>query len=130
MYKTVATAARVLTICLAATLTANAAEAADSVQTQASDARLQYLVRFQDLDLSNIDGVSLLYRRLHSAAEVVCAPLERADFKGTTAHEACVNKAIGDAVVTVDHPLLTQYHQLRSKGDRAGIALLAKAQVQ
>lgn len=38
-----------------------------------------------------------------------------------------MNKAVNDAVARVDAPLLTQYNQLRSKGDKAGLVQLAKA---
>ena len=34
---------------------------------------------------------------------------------------------IADAVVKVNRPLLSQYHQLRTKGDKAGLVQLAKA---
>ena len=43
-------------------------------------------------------------------------------------YRACVDKAIADAVAIVNRPLLSQYHQLRTKGDKAGLVQLAKAQ--
>jgi len=38
-----------------------------------------------------------------------------------------VHKAVNDAVASVDAPLLSQYYQLRNKGDKAGLVQLAKA---
>jgi hypothetical protein len=38
---------------------------------------------------------------------------------------ACVTKAINDAVAHVNSPVLTQYNQLRSKGEKAGLVQLA-----
>jgi hypothetical protein len=40
--------------------------------------------------------------------------------------EACVNKAVNDAVTQIDAPLLKQYSQLRSNGDKAGLVQLAE----
>jgi hypothetical protein len=38
-----------------------------------------------------------------------------------------MDKAVADAVEHVNRPLLSQYHQLRIKGDKAGLVRLAKA---
>jgi hypothetical protein len=38
-----------------------------------------------------------------------------------------VNKAVEDAVAQVNLPLLSQYHQLRSRGDGSGLVQLANA---
>lgn len=124
----IATAARALTICIAATLAFSAASA--SAGSPGSDesvtgASHKYVVRFPDLDLSRIEGVTNLYLRLRYAASVVCKSFESEWFPAE--HQACVDKAIANAVATVNRPLLSQYHQLRTKGDRAGLVQLAKA---
>ena len=129
MYKSIAVTARVMTMCLAATLGVNATNAcADGLVANPTDSPLQYLVRFPDLDLSKIAGVTTLYSRLHAAALRVCEPWEGSQLSLVAQHKACMDKAINDAVATVDRPLLTQYHQHRSRSDRAGLAQLAKAQ--
>jgi UrcA family protein len=92
-----------------------AAEAASEVS---------YPVRYSDLDLSTTQGSKVLYLRIRYAAETLC---ESTATWGKKAGEACVHKAINDAVARVDAPLLTQYAQLRSKGDRAGLVQVAKA---
>ena len=130
MYTKIATVARGVTACLALTLGGGIAEAHDGYivrQQGGGDGRLQYVVRYPDLNLSSIEGVSALYGRLRRAAELVC-PLERDELSQRMQQQTCTNKAIGDAVSSVDSSLLTRYHQLRTKGDRAGLALLTKNQ--
>jgi UrcA family protein len=83
-----------------------------------------YPVRFSDLDVSTIKGAKTLYLRIRYAAETLC---ESAATWGKKEGETCVSKAINDAVARVDAPLLTQYHELRSKGDKARLLQLAKA---
>lgn len=122
------TATRAIAICIAATLGFNAAVAcAGTVSNDESvtGPSHKYVVRFPDLDLSRIEGVTNLYLRLRYAASVVCEPLEFPWFPEE--HRACVDKAIAKAVATINRPLLSQYHQLRVKGDRAGLVQLARA---
>ena len=69
-------------------------------------------------------GAKTLYLRIRHAAETVC---ESAATWGKQDGDACVRKAINDAVARVDVPLLTQYYELRSKGDKAALLQLAKA---
>ena len=83
-----------------------------------------YPVGFSDLDVSAMKGAKTLYLRIRHAAERVC---ESAATWGKKEGESCVQTAIDDAVARVDVPLLTQYHQLRSKGDKAGLVQLARA---
>src|ERR1700675_2762460 len=83
-----------------------------------------YPVRYSDLDVSTMKGATTLYLRIRYAAETLC---ESAATWGKKEGEACVHKAVNDAVARVDAPLLTQYSQLRSKGDKAGLVQLAKA---
>jgi UrcA family protein len=130
MNKTIAAAARALTICVAATLGFNAANAStDGVSTNQSmtHATLTYVVRFSDLDVSKFEGAKKLYARLRHAATVVCKPLEIASLWRSDQYETCMNKAIADAVASVNRPLLSQYHQLRTKSDKGRIVELAKA---
>jgi UrcA family protein len=128
MNTTIANTARALTICIAATLGFSAADASAgtlSNDTSVTDAARKEVVRFPDLDLSRIEGVAKLYGRVAHAARDVCDPLQ------TQWHPAeyrtCVDKAIADAVATVNRPLLTQFHQWRTKGDKAALVQLAQA---
>jgi UrcA family protein len=85
---------------------------------------VSYAVRYSDLDVSKMQGARVLYLRIRHAAETLC---ESAATWGQKEGEACVNKAVNDAVARVDSPLLTQYNQLRSKGAKSGSVQLAKA---
>jgi UrcA family protein len=122
-------AARALMICIAATLGFNPADASAgtlSNDTSVTGAVRKEVVRFPDLDLSRIEGVAKLYGRIAHAARDVCDPFETQWHP--TEYRICVDKAIADAVAIVNRPLLSEYHQLRTKGDRAGLVQLAKAQ--
>jgi UrcA family protein len=87
-------------------------------------ARVTYPVGYSDLDISTTKGAKTLYLRIRYAAETLC---EGAATWGKKEGEACVHKSVNDAVGRVNAPLLTQYSQLRSKGDKAGLVQLAKS---
>lgn len=127
MNKTIATAVRGLTISVAATLGFNAANASPQGDSNDSKTRLTYVVRFADLDVSKFEGAKSLYVRLRHAAQVVCKPLEGASAWGSDQYEICMNKAIADAVASVNRPLLSQYHQSRAQHDKGRNVELAKA---
>jgi UrcA family protein len=84
---------------------------------------VSYPVSYSDLDMSKMSGAKILYMRIRFAAETLC---KSAATWGKKEGEACVRKAIDDAVAGVNAPLLTQYSQLRSKGDKAGPVQVAK----
>jgi UrcA family protein len=92
--------------------------------TSSTNWSVTYPVRYSDLDVSKLTGAKTLYLRIRYAAETLC---ESAATWGKKEGAACVRKAVDDAVARVDAPLLTQYSQLRSKGDKAGLVQLAKA---
>jgi len=83
-----------------------------------------YPVGYGDLDVATARGTKTLYLRIRYAAETLC---ESAATWGKKEGEACVNKAVNDAVARVNAPLLTRYTQLRGKHDKAGFVQLAKA---
>jgi UrcA family protein len=114
--------------CIAIDATA-LAQQASATETQANSAlttngSVMYPVRFPDLDMSKMKDAKTLYLRIRYAAEVVC---ENAATWGRKEGQACVNRAVDDAVSRLNRPLLTQYHQLRTKGDKTGLVQLAKA---
>ena len=92
-----------------------------------SDGVSKYIVRFPDLDLSTIDGAAVLYGRLRHAAAIVCDSLESRDLQLFGLYRACVDHAIAGAVASVGSPMLSQYHESRTKGDKIGVAQFAKA---
>jgi UrcA family protein len=101
-----------------------AAEAPAASSQSVTRWSVSYPVGYSDLDVSKMKGAETLYLRIRYAAETLC---ESAATWGKKEGEACVQKAINDAVARVDAPLLTQYSQLRTKGDKAGLLQLAKA---
>lgn len=111
--------------CTAVGGTALAAEpttAAAAVEHSTANWSMAYPVRYSDLDVSTMPGAKTLYLRIRFAAETLC---ESAATWGKKEGQACVDKAIDAAVAHVNLPLLSQYHQLRSKGDKAGLVQLA-----
>jgi UrcA family protein len=89
-----------------------------------SPSSVTYPLRFSDLDVSKMKGAKTLYLRIRYAAGVVC---ESAATWGKKQGDACVQKAVNDAVTRVNAPVLTQYSQRRSKTDRARPVQLANA---
>ena len=113
--------------CTAVGATALAAEpttAAAPAEHSTANWSVTYPVRYSDLDVSTMQGAKTLYLRIRFAAETLC---ESAATWGQKEGQACVNKAVDDAVAQVNLPLLSQYHQLRNKGDKAGLVQLANA---
>jgi UrcA family protein len=100
------------------------ANAQEPTTTSTTNWAVSYPVGYSDLDLSTMKGAATLYLRLRYAAETLC---ESAATWGKNEGEACVNKAVNDAVARINAPVVTQYSQLRSKGDKAGLLQLAKA---
>jgi UrcA family protein len=90
----------------------------------ARSATVSYPVRYSDLDVSKMKDAKTLYLRIRYAAETLC---ESAASWGKKEGQACVNRAVNDAVARVNAPLLTQYNQQRSKGEKAGLEQFAKA---
>jgi UrcA family protein len=80
-----------------------------------------YPVQYSDLDVSTEKGAKTLYLRIRYSAETLC---ESAATWGKKQGDACVQKAVNDAVARANVPQLTQYSQ-RSKGDKAGPVQLA-----
>jgi UrcA family protein len=70
------------------------------------------VVRFQDLNLTSVQGVRVLYGRIRNAASDVCEPLETTGSRiPSAAWRRCLAQAIAGAVRSIDSPLLTAYHQ-------------------
>ena len=85
---------------------------------------VSYPVRYSDLDVSKMPGAKTLYLRIRYAAETLC---ESAATWGKKEGEACVNKAVNEAVARANVPLLSQYSQQRSKGEKTGLVQFAKS---
>jgi len=73
----------------------------------------QTTVKFADLNVSNPAGAAALYARIQRAARQVCRPLEEREFRSAV-HDACVHKAIADAVSKVGQPALFDAYNLHN----------------
>jgi UrcA family protein len=83
-----------------------AADAA-SKETQRSE-----MVRYADLDLNSTAGATTRYHRpRHAAADVCTEPTGGAEFAALPLFKHCVNRALSEAVATVDQPVVTAYAQ-------------------
>jgi UrcA family protein len=65
-------------------------------------------VSYQDLNLNTQAGVQVLYKRIHGAANQVCGNFDARDLQVGRAHKACVDRAVADAVATVNNQMLTK----------------------
>lgn len=90
------------TVCAVSSGLATVCAAADSSDLP------RVTVKFADLNLSNPEGATTLYRRIHAAAREVCKSYDigRGNFTLPGSANPCVRKAIADAVTQVGHPAL------------------------
>jgi UrcA family protein len=66
----------------------------------------QVIVKYADLTVSSPQGAATLYSRIWGAALSVCRPLDDGSLAGKQQRDACVHKAVTDAVAKVDQPSL------------------------
>jgi UrcA family protein len=93
-------------------------------QEPTAASKVTYPVGYSDLDVSTMKGAKTLYLRIRFAAETLC---QNAATWGRKEGEACVRKSMDDAVARANVSLLSQYYELRRKGDKTGLVQLAKA---
>ncbi len=111
MIKTMATAARAMTICIVATLGFNAADAfAGSPSNDPST--VSVTVKSADLNISNPSGALVLYNRIRAAAESGCSYYW---FERDADQVRCVHDAIANAVTKVNRPALFAVYNANNK---------------
>lgn len=113
---------RTFVVATALALSAQAVHAADNISV--SHTQLSRTVSYADLDLNRSEGISVLYKRLNSAAKNVCAPLEGRLLSQKQNYKECVGEALSNAIADVNQPLLTQHY--RNKDSKAATAIVAK----
>jgi len=79
---------------------AAASPAADSPEVRS------LTVKYADLNVSSPEGAAALYGRIRAAARSVCATSDDRALWSRSSVDACVHKAIADAVMKVDKPAL------------------------
>jgi UrcA family protein len=89
----------------------------------------QAVVKFGDLDLSSLQGAARLYSRIDEAARKVCKPFDVnvRDIGSRTRLDACVHKAIADAVTTVAQPQLLAIYNAKNHQSRPIIVATAQS---
>ena len=88
------------------------------------------VVRFADLNLSHEEGIKVLYRRLHKAAEYVCD--QGADswyWQVSLERRTCRDTAIANAIAQINHPLVFEYHA-RKTSNRGRSTLLRASELR
>jgi UrcA family protein len=107
----VTSANRLRHILVSAVLLAGAVAALPS-QAATPDGPLSVKVDYSDLNLSHPAGVKVLYTRIQSAAQKVCAPLSgNRDLSLADAWAQCLSDAVSGAVQSVDQPALTSVYE-------------------
>ena len=102
---------------------------ADATQAaEAGNGPPQQVVSFGDLNLTSSEGVAVLYRRIHSAANEVCAGADTRELVRIAATKACVDSAISQAVAAVNNPMLTSLYL--AKTGRTEQQITASAQLR
>jgi UrcA family protein len=76
----------------------------------------QAVVKFADLDISTQPGAAALYGRIAAAADKVCNSyaVDMRDLGATSQVNACVHKAIADAVTKVGRPELSAIYSAKT----------------
>jgi UrcA family protein len=95
------------------TVAAHAAQSTDAPQV---------IVKYADLAVSTPQGAAALYQRIFAAALTVCRPLDDSSLSGKQWKDACIHKAVADAVARVDQPALSAVY--RAKNPEAAFPVL------
>ncbi|HTI67951.1 MAG TPA: UrcA family protein [Caulobacteraceae bacterium] len=109
---------RALTVAVAATCLL-AGAVAGQVQAADRDASAERLV-VGNVDFRDAGQVRAFHKRLQQAALFVCGVSSEADREQREADRACAEKAVRDAVNSLDRPLLTATYQ------QAGAPMIAR----
>jgi UrcA family protein len=68
-------------------------------------------VKFADLNIARAQGAEVLYRRISAAARTVCTPADTRDLAAKTHSDACIARAIADAVGS---PMLSDVYSAKT----------------
>jgi UrcA family protein len=71
-------------------------------------------VKYQDLNIDSLAGVTALYQRIHSAAKRVCDVDRDRNLAMQEKAQTCTSKAEAGAVALVNSPSLTTYYQMKT----------------
>src|SRR5258705_55878 len=75
----------------------------------------QRIVDYGDLAVSTPKGAATLYHRIWAAAVTVCRRSDEPSLRSKSLNDACVHKAIADAVAKVDQPVLSALYNAKDR---------------
>jgi UrcA family protein len=90
---------------------------------QSTDAP-QVIVKYADLAVSTPQGATALYHRIFGAAITVCRPANDGSLRSKQLMDACIHKAVTDAVAKVNQPALSAVYRAKNP-ERASPLLTA-----
>ncbi len=99
---------QLIAIALGAALTIPALSMAATMPQNNDNNRI--IVSFSDLNLSNDKGVETLYQRIKVGARQFCGTVSPRQLNLYRLNKECVNRAIADAVESIDNEKLKQLH--------------------
>lgn len=111
---------RMLSAAVAACLLTTAAGAAVAAPTVAAPEVSTEALKIGQVDFRDAEQVRVFHKRLQQSAMFVCNVTLEARKAELAAARACAEKAVSDAVSTLDRPLLTATYQ------RAGAPMVAR----
>jgi UrcA family protein len=76
----------------------------------ADEPLLSRTVGYADLNISQMAGAKVLYRRIEAAARQVCPIGDARNLSAQQTRGACVKQAVDDAVKGVNSPMLSSLH--------------------
>lgn len=87
------------------------------VCTAGNTETVSVIVKYADLNVSNPEGAATLYRRIAAAASSVCGPYETDSWhrESRSTVNACIHKAIADAVTKVGQPALIAVYNAKNR---------------
>ena len=72
-------------------------------------------VRYSDLSLNTQAGAEVLYKRIRITAEEVCGDVHSPELSRAALARACVERAVGASVRTVNNPRLTTIYNANTR---------------
>ena len=103
--KAIASLTCTLALALCTTVLSPLAEAEDAPGRQ---------VTYSDLNLARPEGIAALYRRIATAAQLVCEPINFRAPQNAARGRACAKESIARAISQIDMPALSLYHAKRT----------------
>ena len=80
------------------------------------DGTPKIVVNYEDVDISNPQGLAVLYSRIQYAAMNICGyDRLHKELARQRRPAACYRAAVDDAINQVNQPVLTAYHRAKSK---------------